>query len=396
MKRNNIIKAAFYAVRILLTVIIPALCLYILYKYEYISQFGSIDNIVGVIPVAFAVLAAGGGVALVWLKYSKKTAPLAICMAVLVIFTAALFPAALRGSWWIAKPDKLSGSDGDISAYAPFTEGSLTAKLGEESELVLDSGLPVIDGALALYPVYSAVVEAVYEKSVYNGEAQFTNTVEAFNALIAGERDVIFTAAASQNQRDAAAKAGVELKHTPVGKEAFVFVAGKGNPVNSITHQQIRNIYSGKTAFWSTLGWREGGRIIAFQRPDGSGSQTGLQSIMKGLPVQSPQPLPSAGLIGSNSLMQQISAEWKGVQPALGYTYRFFGNTMYPNPGAKFLRIDGVEPSVENIKSGAYPFTVNFYAVTRGEPAGNTQKLINWILSPQGQRLIEKTGYVPL
>lgn len=117
---------------------------------------------------------------------------------------------------------------------------------------------------------------------------------------------------------------------------------------------------------------------------------------MKGLPVQSPQPLPSAGLIGSNSLMQQISAEWKGVQPALGYTYRFFGNTMYPNPGAKFLRIDGVEPSVENIKSGAYPFTVNFYAVTRGEPAGNTQKLINWILSPQGQRLIEKTGYVPL
>ena len=114
------------------------------------------------------------------------------------------------------------------------------------------------------------------------------------------------------------------------------------------------------------------------------------------MPIQAPQPLPDKSLIGSNSLMQQVSVEWKGVQPALGYSYRFFANTMYPNPNAKLLKIDGVEPSVENIKNGSYPFTVNFYAVTNGQPQGNTKKLIDWILSPQGQKLIEKCGYTPL
>ena len=66
---------------------------------------------------------------------------------------------------------------------------------------------------------------------------------------------------------------------------------------------------------------------------------------------------------------------------------------MYPNPEAKLLKIDGVAPSAENIASGAYPFTVEFYAITNGAPKGNTKKLIDWILSPQGQALIEKTGY---
>ena len=69
---------------------------------------------------------------------------------------------------------------------------------------------------------------------------------------------------------------------------------------------------------------------------------------------------------------------------------------MYPNPDAKFLKVDGAEPSVENIRNGSYPFTVNFYAITNGAPQGNTKKLIDWLLSEQGQRLIGKTGYVPL
>ena len=117
---------------------------------------------------------------------------------------------------------------------------------------------------------------------------------------------------------------------------------------------------------------------------------------MKDLPIQAPQPLPDESLIGTNSLMNQISVEWKGVQPALGYSYRYFANTMYANPDAKILKINGIEPSIENIKSGKYPFTVSFYAITRGEPTGNVKTLIDWMLSPEGQELIEKTGYTPI
>lgn len=390
-------KIAFNAVRTLLTAGIFAAGGYLLYRYEYFKAIRAVDNIVGALPIALILLACTGFTVLLWIKHTKRLAPLCISLAIVVALSAALFPNALRGNWWLKGNLPTEGSEPDISVYEPFTENSQTAKLGETSTLVLDGNLPVMDGALALYPVYCAIAQTVYDRQAYAPESvMFTNTLKAYDGIIGGGRDVIFVAGASESQLKKAADAGVQLEFTPIGKEAFVFIVGASNPVEGLSLQQIRNIYSGKTAKWRTLGWKEGGNIIAFQRPEGSGSQTGLQQVMGDMPIQAPQPLPDKSLIGSNSLMQQVSVEWKGVQPALGYSYRFFANTMYPNPDAKLLKIDGVEPSVENIKNGSYPFTVNFYAVTNGQPQGNTKKLIDWILSPQGQKLIEKCGYTPL
>lgn len=374
-----------------------ALGFYLLWRYEYITQAPQIDNIVGAIPIALVILAVAGTCLLAWIKYDKKRAALAVATAVITALSAALFPNALRGDWWIKSPYDTRGDSPDITAYQPFKEGNKTAKLDEVSALKLSGDFPVMDGALALYPVYAAIAETVYDESAFTPESvAFTNTLRAYEAIIAGERDVIFVASASAKQREAAEKAGAELVFTPIGKEAFVFLAGAENPLDGLSYTQIRNIYSGKTAKWRTLGWKDGGDIIAFQRPEGSGSQTGLQSVMGDMPVVSPQPLPDKSLAGSNSLMKQISVRYKGVQPALGYSYRYFANTMFPNPEAKMLKINGVAPSAENIANGSYPFTVNFYAVTNGKPEGNTKLLIDWILSPQGQRLIEKCGYSPL
>ena len=283
----------------------------------------------------------------------------------------------------------------DLSAYAPCAEG--TDKLGEESALVLTAHLPRLDGATALYPVYAALAEAVYDKNNFSpSDVLCTNTRGAYKAIMSGERDIAFVAVASRKQLAEARSTGKNLHFTPIGREAFVFLAAKSNPIDNVTYQQIRNIYSGKTADWGTLGWPDGGRIIAFQRPEGSGSQTGLQNIMGDLPIQAPQPVPDASLIGTNSLMRQISVEWHGVRPAIGYSYRYFATTMYANHEAKILNINGVEPSMENIRNGDYPFIVDFYAVTSGEPKGNSKLFIDWILSPQGQKIIEKTGYTPI
>lgn len=220
-----------------------------------------------------------------------------------------------------------------------------------------------------------------------------TNTLLAYDGLINGERDIIFVAGASENQRKLAKENGAKLLFTPIGKEAFVFITAKSNPVENLTYTQIKNIYSGKTSDWKTLGWKEGGRILDFRRPDGSGSQTALQNLMKDVPLTVPQPLPDRSLIGSNSLMNQMTVEYKGVQPALGYSYKYFATKMYSNPNIKLMKIDGIAPTAENISNGSYPFTVNFYTVTNGQPSGNVKKLIDLLLSDAGQELIEKTGY---
>ena len=369
----------------------------VLYRYEYLTAFRAIDNVVGMLPVLLALTGAAGTTAILWMKPVKRSMPVLVTTVLFVVLSVALFPLALRENWWI-NPSAPVGSEPapDLSAYAPFT-GDLTVRLDEESALRLTDNLPVLDGALALYPVYAAFAEAAYDENVYSlDNVLCTNTLNAYKAVVAGERDIVFVAGASAGQMTAARAAGADLRFTPIGREAFVFLTGAGNPIGDVTYQQIRNIYSGKTAYWSSLGWLEGGKIIAFQRPEGSGSQTGLQSIMGKLPIQVPQPLPDPELIGANSLMKQVSVEWRGVQPAIGYSYRYYATTMYANPDAKLLSVNGAAPSIENIQNGSYPFVADFYAVTNGEPTGSAKQLIEWILSPQGQEIIEKTGYIPL
>ncbi|MCL2010533.1 MAG: substrate-binding domain-containing protein [Synergistaceae bacterium] len=371
---------------------------YVLHGFEYFKAVDEVDNIIGMLPVALVITGAGAITAILWMRRTKQFIPVSAALALFAVLSITLFPTALRGNWWI-NMSIVEGVEAtpDLTVYAPFSEGSKTAKLGEKSTLALTGSLPVLDGATALYPVYAAFAEAVYDKDSFSQDYVLcTNTRSAYEAVIAGERDIIFVAGASEQQMAAAKAAGADLRFTPIGREAFVFLVGKSNPIDDITYQRIRNIYSGKTANWNTLGWNKGGRIIAFQRPEGSGSQTGLQYIMGGLPIQSPQPLPDASLIGTNSLMKQVSVEWRGVQPAIGYSYRYYATTMYANPDAKMLRVNGAEPSLENIKNGRYPFAADFYAVTNGEPEGNSKLLIDWILSEQGQELITKTGYTPV
>lgn len=67
------------------------------------------------------------------------------------------------------------------------------------------------------------------------------------------------------------------------------------------------------------------------------------------------------------------------------------------HPDIKMIAIDGVAPSVENIKNHTYPVIAPVYAVTyQDNPNENVAKLLDWICSEEGQYIIEETGYVGL
>jgi ABC-type phosphate transport system, periplasmic component len=298
-------------IRIIITILVWMMGGYVLHKFEYLTAFDDIDNIIGMLPVALVMIATIGTTITLWKKHTKQHISISVVFLLLVILSVALFPIALQGNWWInTTTSNKSEEKPDLSIYIPFSKDSKTAKLDGESELYFANNLPVLDGATALYSVYTAFAEAVYEEEIFSNEYVLcTNTRSAYEAIIAGDRDIIFVAGVSEQQRVMAEEAGADLRFTPIGREAFVFLVGQENPIDNITYQQIRNIYSGKTANWATLGWNEGGRIIAFQRPEGSGSQTGLQMIMDELMIQVPQPLPDASIIGTNSLMKQVSVK---------------------------------------------------------------------------------------
>ena len=82
---------------------------------------------------------------------------------------------------------------------------------------------------------------------------------------------------------------------------------------------------------------------------------------------------------------------------SIGYSFRYYVDNMVGNGGAKKLALDGVYPDKEHIADGTYPLASTFYAVYRRDNDNpNIHVLMDWILSEEGQSVVEKAGYVPL
>jgi phosphate transport system substrate-binding protein len=92
--------------------------------------------------------------------------------------------------------------------------------------------------------------------------------------------------------------------------------------------------------------------------------------------------------------MIEGTADYRNAKNAIGYSFRYYASVMNKNENIKLLSVEGVEPTVENIKNNVYPFAAEFYIVSTQNISRNGQKLINWFLSEQGQALIEDVGYV--
>ena len=282
----------------------------------------------------------------------------------------------------------------DVGKYLPHEEGSELARIA--SSLKLTDNLPVLDGAAALVPVYASIIDNVYPKGAvtyeggrfsddnYYGEnfaadskMQYKNTVRGFQAVVDGTTDVFFCAEPSAQQKQYAEGQGVELIYVPVGLEAFVFFVNEKNPVDSLTVEQVRGIYSGKYTNWSELGGAN--RIInPVTRLAGSGSQSAMERFMGDEEIAAKSPL---AIIGAS----------------IGFSFRYYMDGMVGDNSVKMLSLNGIYPSAENIQRGAYPVIAQFYAVYRGDNANeNIAVLVDWLLSDEGQQIIEQTGYVKL
>ncbi|MBE6791567.1 MAG: phosphate ABC transporter substrate-binding protein, PhoT family [Ruminococcaceae bacterium] len=280
----------------------------------------------------------------------------------------------------------------DVKNFLPFNEESELVKI--DTDFSMTGELPVLDGAAALVPVYASVINSLYpENSVtftggvfsddnYYGEnfspdskMQYKNTVRGYKAIVDGETDILFCAAPSEEQKKYAEEKGVELVFVPVGLEAFVFFVNKNNPVDGLTADEIRDIYAGEIKNWKELGGVN--RVInPVTRIEGSGSQSAMDAFMGDREY------------GLKSVFSVTGA-------SLGFSFRYYLSGIVGNSDVKMLSLNGVYPSAENIRNGSYPVIAKFYAIYRADNKNeNIPLLVDWLLSDEGQRLIEETGYV--
>ena len=286
----------------------------------------------------------------------------------------------------------------NVDNYLPFSDDSKIARLDHEASIKLEDSLPRLDGAAAAFPVYSAFVNAVYPESAGKlcnqgyeaGAFNYFNTVAGYKMLIEGNTDIFFGAYPSQEQlRDAKLK-NIELEFTPIGKEAFIFFVPANSDVDNLSSEQIRQIYSGKVRNWSELGFKKRD-IVAYQRNEGSGSQSTFLKFMGDVrPEDAPTEKVSDFMMG----IYDRVADYKNNKGSIGFSFRYYFETIVNRKDVKMISVDGVYPNIENIENGSYPITGYLYAVTvKDNPNPNIKVLLDWILSEEGQELIVKTGY---
>ena len=248
--------------------------------------------------------------------------------------------------------------------------------------------LPVIDGSSSTIQMHAAIRAFLTDGHFVT---QHSQTYAALERLIPGSdnpADLILAVAFYDETLEQAAQRGANLVITPIAREGFVFILHQDNPVDSLTQEQLRDIYSGRITNWSQVGGLDE-EIRAFIRNWDSGSQTAMENFMDG-----------EQLVGEDDMMifYTMGALLFGVQEAgsAGIGYNIFSWSMLQNleeMGLKTVAVDGIKPTNQALSDGSYPLMVYTYSYFN---YGNekAQALTEWLLTEQGQKVIASAGYV--
>ncbi len=343
----------------------------------------------------------------------KRMKRLVCClMALAMIIPAA---AMAENSWGQINQSLERGAD-----WVRYVENPEAFGLGDTKPLEGQEGLsvaewgtyPSLDGSTVCVPLAMELARQWLDlaEEDLNGFVNFSTTPNAYDRLTQGKAnptvtiasrgimmddthpvDIVLGTGPNADERLAAENADKELVMVSVCYDAFVFLVNSANPVDSLTSDQIRGIYSGSIRLWNEVGGEKDLPISAYQRPHGSGSQTAMEElVMKGWNLTAaPENLISDGMA---DLIAQVGS-YDNAKEAIGYSYLYYVEGLYKSGDVKVLTVDGAAPTDENLRSGAYPFTVYYYAVY--EKGNETaEKFVNWLVSDEGQACVRQAGYV--
>ncbi len=209
-------------------------------------------------------------------------------------------------------------------------------------------------------------------------------------ALINGTTDI---AESSRPMRDAEKanvkdKRGKDTLELPVAVDGLAVYVHEQNPLTEISIPQLKAVYTGAVKNWSQVGGRDE-KIILYSRENNSGTYAYFKEhvLENGDFYPTAQTLP-----GTAAVINAVAKDTRGI----GYGGIAYGK------GIKHLRVKkddksaAVEPSMENVLQGKYPISRYLYWYLAGQPSGDMLKISQWVLSAEGQKVVENVGYYPL
>lgn len=275
------------------------------------------------------------------------------------------------------------------------TETEADEPTAEELGAELCADLPRMDGSTSAIPLEIGLKSGFLGISYARAKqlVSHTTTHDSFKRLINGEVDLIFSVPISEEQQKMADEAGVTLYMEPIAKEGFVFVVNAENPVDSLTSEQLRGIYSGEITNWSQVGGNDE-PILPYQRNTDSGSQNYITVFMGDTPLLEPKKETVQGFM--LSLMDAV-ATYDNSAGAIGYSVYSYAAQMYANANrVKFIAVDGVAPSKATMADESYPLLSCTYAIYTDKSAESAREFVQKALSDEGQGYVLDSGYLPV
>lgn len=189
--------------------------------------------------------------------------------------------------------------------------------------------------------------------------------------------------AAKEKEIETAKQNGVDLYENVVAMDGIAVIVHPGNPVTELSLEQIKAIYTGKISDWKDVGGKKG-KIVVISRD----SSSGTFETFNELALDKEKVRPDALMNASNNAVAQTVAK---TPAAIGYV-----GIGYLSSSVKSVTINSVDPTNENVLNKSYPLARKLFMYTKGKPQGVLADFINFILSKDGQTLVDKAGFVPL
>ncbi len=203
-------------------------------------------------------------------------------------------------------------------------------------------------------------------------------------ALIDGTCDIAMASRPMKTKELKSARGkGINPLATVIAKDGIAIIVHPSNPLSEITLAQLKDIYTGKISNWKDVGGKPG-KIVVISRDVASGTfEVFKKIVLKGAKTRA-----DALMLASNKAVATTVEKTPG---AIGYV-----GLGYISSKVKALAVDGVEPTKETVVSGKYKLARPLYLYTDGKPMGLAKEFIDFVLSPEGQKIVDKIGFVPV
>ena len=255
----------------------------------------------------------------------------------------------------------------------------LTASRADAERLVI-KGSDTLGAKLV--PQLSEQFKAARPGTTFDIAAEGSTTGIA--AIIDGTAQIAMSSREAKPAEMAAAKTkGVEIKPFEVAHDGLGVIVHSSNPITNLTKKQVEQIFTGEVSDWSAVGGK-GGAISIYTRNTSSGTY----SDWKELAMRKRDYAGSAQKMAGN---EQIAAEVGKNPNGIGYV----GLAYLQAPGVKVVTIDGAAPTQESVRNSSYAYARPTFFMTNGEPAGLIKEFVDFTLGPEGQKIVERVGFVP-